>query len=272
MFLAHTNSLNNGEYLTLEQYDKERVLVNSNGFKMVSNICPHQKSIISQRLGQGNRVCPYHGWEFDINGRPINSGRTEHYCVNNNELKSFPVYEWSNLLFDTEVSFKETLDLRDLVLMEQRIDVVRSSSKTIMDIFLDVDHIPILHENVYENIGFETVETVEWHYYDNGSLQSVQDKARWIAVYPNTMIEWQLGCLFVTVAVEKEKNKTDVHVFKYRNKHISDYQWLHNEQTWETAWSQDKEQATRMLSIDSNNLEPQKLHYKNWLKNNGFTV
>lgn len=271
MFLAHTNSLKNNEYLVLDQYNKERVLVNNNGYKIISNVCPHQKSIISSQPGKGNRECPYHGWEFTIDGTPVSSGRTVNYCVNDKDLKSFPVYEWSNLLFDTEVNFDKHFDFSNLLLVEQRVDIVNGSRKNIMDIFLDVDHIPLIHKRVYENIGFETVNDVEWTYYNQGSIQEVQGKAIWAAIYPNVMIEWQLGSLFITVAKEKEKNVSEVHVFKYRNKDSSEYEWTFNEKTWETAWRQDKDQAERMLTENSNNLEEQKAHYKNWLLKNGFT-
>ena len=209
MFLSHENSIKDQEYIVLDQYNKERILIKSgHEYSMVSNICPHQKSLISEQVGIGNRSCPYHGWTFSIDGKPIDSGRTEHYCINDKNLKKFPVYKWSNLLFDTEVSFDEKLNLENLILVEQRIDLVDSSCENIMDVFLDVDHIPIIHKDVYENIGFETVNDVKWSYYDNGSVQEVQGKARWIAVYPNTMIEWQLGSVFVTVSTEKEKNKS----------------------------------------------------------------
>lgn len=267
MFLAHTNSLKNNEYLVLDQYNKERVLVNNNGYKIISNVCPHQKSIISSRPGKGNRECPYHGWEFTIDGAPVSSGRTVNYCINDKDLKSFPVYEWSNLLFDTEVNFDKHFDFSNLLLVEQRVDIVNGSGKNIMDIFLDVDHIPLIHKRVYENIGFETVNDVKWTYYNQGSIQEVQGKAIWAAIYPNVMIEWQLGSLFITVAKEKEKNVSEVHVFKHRNKDSSEYEWTFNEKTWETAWRQDKDQAERMLTENSNNLEEQKSHYKNWLLN-----
>lgn len=271
MFLAHTNSLKNNEYLVLDQYNKERVLVNNNGYKIVSNICPHQKSMISVHGGKGNRSCPYHGWEFTIDGAPVNSGRTSNYCANDRDLKSFPVYEWSNLLFDTEINFDKHFDFSNLILAEKRVDIVEGSRKNIMDIFLDVDHIPLIHKHVYENIGFETVNDVVWTYYNQGSIQEVQGKAIWAAIYPNVMIEWQLGSLFITVAKEKEKNVSEVHVFKYRNKDSSECEWEFNEKTWETAWRQDKDQAERMLTEHSNNLEEQKAHYKNWLLKNGFS-
>lgn len=272
MFLSHKNSIKDNEYIVLEQFDKERILTKNGDFKMVSNICPHQKSFISENVGAGDRSCPYHGWTFSSKGEPINSGATGNYCTNDKSLKNFPVFEWSDLLFDTEVNFKETIDLSNLILVEKRIDIVKSSFKNIMDIFLDVDHIPIVHKDVYESIGFETVDDVEWIYYENGSVQKVQNRAMWIAIYPNTMIEWQLGNLFVTVAKEKEKNVSEVLVFKYRDKNSSEFEWHQNELVWETAWRQDKEQAERMSMINNSNQEEQKVHFTNWLQDNGFKL
>lgn len=272
MFLSHANSLNFGEYLPLNQYNKEKVLIKSDNYSMTSNTCPHQRSIISESIGKGNRTCPYHAWQFTFDGNPVSSGETHYYCKNNNKLTTYPVYEWSNLLFDSEILFDQTFDFSNLMLMEQRTDIVNSPTKNIMNVFLDVDHIPIVHNGVYESIGFDTVtvNSVKWSYYDGGSIQQVKDNALWIAVYPNTMIEWQSGCLFITVALEYN-NQSKVIVYKYRNKDMSDYDWFKNEQAWEMAWSQDKHQA-EILQSPSKNLEPAKLHFKNWLDNNGSVV
>ena len=83
MFLAHANQFKNCDYIVLDQYDKKKVLVNHNGYKLVSNVCPHQKSLLSVKDGLGVRVCPYHNWTFDLDGNPLTSGRTGHYCTNN---------------------------------------------------------------------------------------------------------------------------------------------------------------------------------------------
>jgi hypothetical protein len=135
-----------------------------------------------------------------------------------------------------------------------------------MDLFLDVDHIQSIHAGVYDLIGITNTQ-VTWDYYTNGSVQRVDQGALWIAVYPYTMIEWQRGSLFITVATPKG-NISKVSVFKYIDKDYNT-QWKLNEQVWETAWAQDKAQAEIITRFADENLEPQKQHFREFLKING---
>jgi len=267
MFLAHKNSIKEGEYIPLEQYNKTKIIANIRGeYKIISNVCPHQKSLISLKKGLGNRVCPYHNWTFDISGNPLTSGRTT--CKNNDPLKVEQVYEWDNMLFSVPFNSVTELKLKDLQLIEQRIDIVNANTVTIMDLFLDVDHIPTVHKGVYEQLGINPT-LVSWNYYDNGSEQTVQG-AKWVAIYPNTMIEWQLGSLFITVAEHINECQSKVHVFKYRDVNMHEKVWEMNEYVWETAWAQDKRQAELIIGINYDNLETPKQHYRDWL--NGSNV
>jgi phenylpropionate dioxygenase-like ring-hydroxylating dioxygenase large terminal subunit len=269
MFLAHKNSIGQNSYHVLNQYDKKKVLVKSENFSLVSNICPHQQSLLSVKNGTGNRVCPYHNWSFTIGGSPITSGRTGYYCQNNTALKTEQVYEWNSLLFSTDVDFKCDHDFSKLILMEHRIDSVKADYRNIMDLFLDVDHIPTVHAGVYDMIGI-TDTNVNWQFYHNGSIQTVAQGASWIALYPNTMIEWQKGSLFVTVALPIDNNLSKVCVYKYMDYTYSTL-WNINEKVWETAWAQDKAQAELITKFSENlsNLEPQKIHYRDFLRSHG---
>ena len=156
--------------------------------------------------------------------------------------------------------------------METRVDLVKSNHINIMDLFLDVDHIPTVHQGVYDQIGITDFSDIKCEYYTNGSTQFVYDKqelvAAWIAVYPYTMIEWQRGSLFVTVIEKQNTDQSNVHVFKYTN----DREQLNlNNTVCETAWKQDREQAELINEVNFENLEIQKLHYRNYLKINGTT-
>lgn len=269
MFLAHKSLLSNTEYHVLNQYDRKKVLVNNEGsFHLVSNICTHQHSIISVEHGKGNRVCPYHNWSFNISGIPVSSGRTEYYCKNTTPLSNEPVYEWNSLLFSVPVDFKIDTDFTNMKLMESRIDKVKTNHKNIMDLFLDVDHIPTVHRGVYDRIGIRDTN-VEWKHYENGSVQTVQQGALWIAVYPYTMIEWQKGALFVTTALPAANNESIVYVHKYCDpSYMND--WTLNEDVWETAWYQDRQQAELITTTAQRNLEPQKIHFREYMKRNGI--
>jgi phenylpropionate dioxygenase-like ring-hydroxylating dioxygenase large terminal subunit len=268
MFLAHKND-HKGMHFPLEQLDKTKVLVNVEQPFMVSNICPHQNSIISTVPGQGNRVCPYHNWSFTQEGIPVTSGRTIHYCKNETPLEKFPVHTFNNLLFSNPVNCSELdfLDLSNMELVEQRVDVVDADPTTIMDLFLDVDHIQTVHLGVYERIGIPKIDNVLWTYFDWGSLQLVKHddvvKAAWLAVYPGTMIEWQPGAMFVTVINPCKK----VHVFKYRDNNFNLDSWKLNEDVWETAWQQDRNQAELIVNVDSKNLEESKKHFRYFMEN-----
>ena len=266
MFLTHKTSATPNSYQVLNQFNKEKVIVNSNGIHLVSNVCPHQQSLISTKNGVGSRVCPYHNWSFTLEGHPITSGRTEHYCKNLQPLETSNVYEWNSLLFTTPVEFDITQKFENMILMESRIDIVKANYKTIMDLFLDVDHIQTVHSGVYDMIGITDTE-VEWKYYKNGSVQTVSQGAVWTAVYPYTMVEWQQGSLFITVALP-DGNNSNVYVFKYMDVESSST-WKLNEHVWETAWAQDKKQAELITKFPEHNLEPSKIHYRDFLRENG---
>jgi hypothetical protein len=168
-------------------------------------------------------------------------------------------------------------------LQESRIDSVKTSYKNIIDVFLDVDHIPVVHKTVYDDLGIGT--DVSWKYYDWGSIQFVEKSTKyskefkdtligmptqqlaafWITVYPYTTIEWQPGAMFVNVCVPRD-NTTDVCVFKYRDTRYSDANWNINSTVWETAWQQDRKQAELIVkrSMHVPHLETSKIHFRDW--------
>jgi hypothetical protein len=136
-----------------------------------------------------------------------------------------------------------------------------------MDLFLDVDHIQSIHAGVYDLVDITNTD-VKWKYYSNGSIQAVDQGAFWIAVYPYTMIEWQKGSMFITVA-KPHGDTSKVSVFKYTD-NLNSTNWKLNEYVWETAWGQDKHQAELITKFADKNLEPQKLHFRDFLTSNGI--
>jgi hypothetical protein len=158
-----------------------------------------------------------------------------------------------------------------MVLKEQRTDHVKADPRIVMDLFLDVDHIPTVHAGVYDIIGITDVRDVRWTYHDWGSLQLVHNNERvnaaWLAVYPGTMIEWQRGALFITVVhPTTSTTECEVEVFKYMDTEQSDL-WEMNQQIWETAWSQDRAQAEKIVEFqtDTSKLEESKKHFRKFL-------
>lgn len=263
MFLAHKSQIPSNGYKPIEQLDNRYVLTEQG---LVSNVCPHQKSLISITSGTGNRICPYHQWSFSINGNPLGSGRTHYYCRNETPLTTMPIYEWNSLLFSQPIDFDTHVSFNNMTIMEERIDVVDSSVENIMDLFLDVDHIVGVHKGVYDKINLPNITDVSWNYYKSGSIQVVKDRgALWIAAYPNTMIEWQPGALFITVAVAITSFKSKVFVFKYQDVNYPETIYEINDDVWETAWDQDKKQAALITEFNQENLEESKKHFRNWL-------
>lgn len=284
MFLAHINDITNGIKKPLAQYEKRKTLINNDGnFKLANNVCPHQGSLILSQP-ETEFVCQYHHWSWDNNGQPIGQGNTK--ICNNIKLNLTEVHQQNSLILSSnyDLSCIQDLDLSHMMLVEERIDRVNCDFKNIIDVFLDVDHIPLVHRGVYDKIGISGPVEVDWIYHKWGNIQLVRRTnvlgeefkktllgnetlgAAWIAAYPGTMIEWQAGALFVTVCIPKD-NVTDVCVFKYRDSRYSDLNWQINNDILETAWAQDKHQAESIVKFSNNkyNLEQSKIHFREWL-------
>jgi phenylpropionate dioxygenase-like ring-hydroxylating dioxygenase large terminal subunit len=280
MFLAHKNDIENNCWKVLDQTQGTEFLLNDNGkYYVQSNICTHQGSRIKTGTGRGlASVCPYHGFSWDKDGMPVGEGTVGHAngakaCANDTALAREPVYEWSGFLFSKPIPSK--LDISgNYQLMEYRTDWVKSSYVPIMDLFLDVDHIPLVHRGLYDAINIPTVDQIQWESWAGGSVQYVPSTvekygALWLAQYPGSMFEWQPGAVFITVAEPVGEYDTRVHVFKYRDHDYSDETWQLNEQIWETAWRQDCEQSVRLepgwRSLGINNLDPEKQYFRQFI-------
>jgi phenylpropionate dioxygenase-like ring-hydroxylating dioxygenase large terminal subunit len=282
MFLAHLKDLQDITAKPLIQFNKKKILLKNNGFRLANNICPHQGSLILTEPAD-NIKCRYHGWEWNYSGDPISSGNTT--VCNEYKLSLKDAFEINSLIFSEKIDLEKirNIDLSFMQLVETRIDHVKTDYKNIIDVFLDVDHIPIVHESVYDSIGI--VDEVEWHYYDWGSIQLVHKSteysrefketlkdmpeqplaAFWITIYPYTTIEWQPGAMFVNVCVPGD-SITDVCVFKYRDTRYNNKNWQINSSIWETAWMQDKIQSENIVarSMHHPHLETSKIHFRNW--------
>jgi nitrite reductase/ring-hydroxylating ferredoxin subunit len=266
MFLGHNTDLSTGQAKSLEVFENKKILINDNGtYKLGSNICPHQNSRIISGLTSELR-CQYHGWSWNVDGTPKDSGAS--IMCNEQRLHMKTVYEYNGLLFEKEFDFSNLngINFENLRLDKFRVDLVNADPKISMDIFLDVDHIPVVHNGVYDLLGIEGRADVTWDYSDWGNIQTVSDErgkviARWIAIYPYTMIEWQAGALFVTQSFDTTK----MAVWKYKDITNTDENYQINSTMWENAFGQDKAQAEQMVRFPSANLEESKLHYRNWL-------
>lgn len=267
MFLALEQDLPDNKIIPLPQYNNQVSIVNTGQCHLISNICPHQNSKIAKSATEQLR-CPYHGMTFDCHGKGTN---------NSYELKTWEIFRTQTMLFSKPVDCFP-IDTHTMTLVEHREDYVDASVDIIMDVFLDIDHIPFAHPGVYDQVGINRVDGVSWTTFKNGSIQFVPAQdithmiisdqsynlgAVWMAVYPGSMIEWQPGALFVTVAM-KHGSGSMVQVYKYQDVRYDQSSWERNEQVWELAWSQDRALAEGICSLAENNLDHLKQHYRNW--------
>ena len=271
MFLALTQDIPIDNIVPLAQYDKRVCVVNNGEFALMSNICPHQNSRIA-KCATDHLQCPYHGLKFDINGTGID---------NQYALEKWQIYRNQTILFDQHVSCIFPVDTQYMTLMEHRQDIVKANVSTIMDVFLDIDHISVAHKGVYDKIGITNVNEITWSTFENGSIQFVPAQehidmvpsdrqynisACWMAVYPGTMIEWQPGALFVTVVHSVDETTSQVQVYKYKDNRYWEEAWELNSDVWETAWAQDRDLAEMIAYSSENNLDPLKKHYRSWMQ------
>lgn len=292
MFLCHKKDINDNSWKVYPQLREWAVTNVNNQIELVSNVCQHQGSYLRGGMGTGDRICPYHGWKYSINGEPLGSGNT--LCSNSASLPTKSVNEIFDFILsepiDTDISeLGKFINTGHLQLVETRIDIVRSNWRHIIDLFLDVDHIPVIHPGVYQEISAPNVSDLKWIYGKNSNIQLVprvevdndfnktlldSDKladwsAAWITLYPYTMMEYQPGAWFITVCIPQGNKETSVVVYKYRDTRYSLQNWEINNRVWELAWKQDRSQAEIMSPWQPplENYEEQKQHFRMWCDN-----
>lgn len=265
MFLGLTQDFKSGYATPIGKLDNLWSITNyNNHFSLLSNVCPHQYSKIA-KSPTSRLLCPYHGLEFDLSGQGLNT---------NCELGKKSLHIHNGMLFDQPVNCDFPVHTNNLELVWHRIDNVNASADMIMDVFLDIDHIPVAHAGVYDRVGITSVDDITYSLFDGGSIQIVpahnldhmidQDKqlgfgACWMALYPGTMIEWQPGALFVTVCTSQ-----GVAVYKYRDIRYTYQTWKLNEDVWETAWAQDRALSEALVCLADSNLGPLKQHHRDF--------
>ena len=267
MFLGLKQDFKLDCVVPLPQLDKRWAVVNHyDNFYLLSNVCPHQRSKINQ-CQSSKLECPYHGLKFDLVGTGLD---------NNFVLPKKSCYNDDAMLFDQSVNYKFPVSTEHFELVEQRRDQVNAPVELIMDVFLDIAHIPVAHKGVYDTVGITNINNLTYSTFDGGSVQFVpaqsnnhmveEDRelelgACWMALYPGTMIEWQPGALFVTVATDN-----GVQVYKYRDRRYPNHSWKINEDVWELAWAQDKELSENIFELSYSNLDNLKQHHREWIQ------
>ncbi len=292
MFLCHQKDIPENQWKVYPQLREWAVVNNQCNIELISNICQHQGSYLSGGRGEGDRSCPYHGWRYRLSGEPISSGNTS--CSNATPLPKKPVSKFFDFILSEPIDASidelgKFVNTGHLQLMETRIDIVRANWRNIVDLFLDVEHIPVIHPGVYQEISAPNVSKLQWVYGKNSNIQLVprvevdnefnstlqdidrqaQWSAAWITLYPYTMMEYQPGAWFITVCIPTSNKETSVVVYKYRDVRYSSLNWQINERVWELAWKQDRTQAEMMSPWvpPIEHFEEQKQHFRMWCDN-----
>lgn len=291
MFLGHINDLQDNEWKVLPHLKRWTLHRNKGKYSLLSNVCPHQGSLFKGTQGKNARLCPYHGWSFDNEGKPMGSGTTDYWCKNEHPLATKDVFIWNNFIFSEPPDLPEYdfLNTEHLTLGNFRVDTVKANYKDIYSIFLDIDHLPVVHPKVYDQLQ---TTNVEWsireksniqlapnnHQYESDYTKSMflEDRERkygaaWFAVYPYTTVEYFPGAWINCVFLPMSENETAISVYQYRDKRYSEENWRLNLEIWEKAWEQDNEQATLIdPTFKPTLLEPAKAHYLDWINKNGY--
>ena len=291
MFLGHINDLTDGEWKVLPHLKQWALHRNSGKYSLISNVCPHQGSFLRNTKGKHSRLCPYHGWSFNNTGKPVGSGTTEYWCKNEKALETKDVFIWHGYIFseDPDLPSYDFLNTEHLTLANFRVDTVKANYKTIYNIFLDIDHLPVVHPKIYDQLQ---CNNVEWSIREKSNIQLapnnlkfnsaytdsmfIEDREReygaaWFAVYPYTTVEYFPGAWFNCVLNPISEQETAISVYQYRDTRYSENNWKLNIEIWEKAWEQDNEQAVLIdPTFKATLLEPAKIHYQDWVNNNDF--
>jgi phenylpropionate dioxygenase-like ring-hydroxylating dioxygenase large terminal subunit len=181
----------------LAQCQNKRILINDGQFKLGNNICPHQQSLIIANM-QENIRCQYHAWSWDNNGNPISNGTTS--ICNDFKLTMKDVHISKDLIFSDQIDISTVpVDFSYMSLVEERTDLINANYRNIIDVFLDVDHISVVHPDVYTKVGVAEKTEVEWKYYDWGSIQFVQKNNSYDKHFESTLLglkEEELSAMF----------------------------------------------------------------------------
>jgi hypothetical protein len=198
--LAHVAALNAGNLVTPEY------ILHSAGdhIDLHRRFCPHRMYPLSE-IGRNiqNVVCKYHGYEWDINGKPLN---------NNKKLKCG----------EADIG-KSGLILKDLVEPSHHWvdDLVKEKELTyshctqgsssgswlwMMEIQADLLHVRTGDDVIHPELS--SLENLEQVNMDSGDGWIIQTCSTgwWLFIYPYTFVEWSKGCLSINYTVPKDVN------------------------------------------------------------------
>ena len=137
---------------------------------MLDSVCPHRGADLSQGKVIDNCIqCPYHGWEFDSNGKLISVPSTKSCVPKKGDVDSFKVVESGGFMWMVD-SIEDTLPTKycDELFDDSWTKVYGSKvlKGNIVDWIMngvDISHINYVHDFANENNGAVDNVVIETH-------------------------------------------------------------------------------------------------------------
>jgi choline monooxygenase len=253
-----------GEYVTCELPGGEPIVAVRGSDNMVRgffNVCRHHAAaVMTEPEGRASTLrCPYHGWTYSLEGALKGTPDFTGVCDfdrSANGLVSCQTAEWARWLFvrverdgesleaflgDDLMARIDRLGLETLHWMERRRYTLECNWKVFVDNYLDGGyHVPHLHK------GLGSVLDYSQYTIENGRRFCVQespvvtegadartgavrggDRACYVWIYPNLMINWYRGAMDTNLVIPLGVNRTDV-VFDFYFADVSADARAHN--------------------------------------------
>jgi choline monooxygenase len=245
-----------GRFLTGELLDQPYVIVNSedstDNLQAFFNVCSHRAAQIASGSGSCNGFsCPYHGWQYNLNGslikatslRGIKNFQAQHHALKPIQVSKLGKTLFLNFSTDMDMKFDKIstpvyqamksflLDhtFSDLTFIARREYQMKANWKLYIENFNDGDyHIPYVHPSL-KDWAYSHTDRIE--YFNNLILQlsehADQDKISGLGgvysyIYPNTMIGRSGDTCHVIIARPVNAHETCMTIDSYIRNDLAD--------------------------------------------------
>ncbi len=190
-----------------------------------ANVCRHNGTQVADGAGkQEQLVCPYHGWQYELNGRLAKApriGGVADFSRDKYSLKPLSLQVWGPLVMISSQPHATPLQLDELT---QRLDAmnwtgleritrrtydIQCNWKVFVDNYLDGGyHVPFLHKDLSAELDLKGYKTELFEGYSIQSVAGQQEAGDRLAgdalyawVYPNLMLNRYGNMMDINVVV-----------------------------------------------------------------------
>jgi len=222
IYIGHEKMLPQvGSFLVSPQANDELIfLKNYNKIECFYNVCQHHHASILKDAGVIQSIsCPFHRWNYNLEGRLIMAPKfNETHCIS---LNKKALFEWNGLYFIQQGlqsipdSMRQIIDFSSFEYESTHTVNLAYNWKIFIETYLDDYHIPAIHSGLRAMVD---INHLTWEYFEDFSLQSIFfhakfkdsqnkkfneyrkiiekisqkipiDKISWMLIYPTTMVE-----------------------------------------------------------------------------------